>query len=344
MIDVFAIQDEIGQAISEALQVRLAPRTKAVNVEAYQLYLKGQYHRSRLTAESLAKARECFEQSLAIDPNYASAYSGLAEYYVSLAGILAKPTGEVAPSAKAAAQKALALDPANSEAHSALATMAGIFDYDWKLAETHFRKAVATAPVSPLVRYRYAQYYLQPLGRFADAIEQFRLALEADPVSVVLHMGMAVAMNDARRYREAMEYSRRGLEIDPNFPYYWWGLGMAQLHEGLAKEAIASFQRVADLMPWWGGREWQLATACHQAGDHARSEELARTLAKSYGQGYWAAIYYAAIGEADAMFDALEGAYQQRDRLLISIKNERFFDPYRADPRFQSLLAKMNLA
>ncbi len=96
MTDVFAIQDEIGQAISEALQVRLAPRTKAVNVEAYQLYLKGQYHRNRITAESLAKAKEYFEQALAIDPNYAAAYSGLASYHYSLAAIFVKPSGEVA--------------------------------------------------------------------------------------------------------------------------------------------------------------------------------------------------------------------------------------------------------
>ena len=85
MTDVFAIQDEIGQAISEALKVRLAPRAQTVNVEAYQNYLKGQYYRARLTPESLAKAKECFEQALAIDPNYAPAYSGLAVYYYALA-------------------------------------------------------------------------------------------------------------------------------------------------------------------------------------------------------------------------------------------------------------------
>ena len=93
LTDIFAIQDEIGQAISEALKVRLAPRAQKVNIEAYQNYLKGQYHRARYTAESLAKAKECFEQALAIDPNYASAYSGLAAYSFSLVGIGIKPTG-----------------------------------------------------------------------------------------------------------------------------------------------------------------------------------------------------------------------------------------------------------
>ena len=253
--------------------------------------------------------------------------------------------GEVAPLAKSAAQKALVLDPAHCEAHSVLGVAAVMFDYDWKLAEAHFRKAMATAPVSPLVRYRYAQYYLGPLGRFADAIEQMQLALEADPVSVLLHQGMAWSLYSARRYREAMEFARRGLEIDANFPYCWWQLGWAQLHAGLALEAIASLQRTVELTPWQGATSaWWLATAYHQAADHAHSEELARKLAASYGQTYNAAIYYAATGAVDAMFDALEGAYQQRDRMLIELKNERFFDPYRADPRFQALLKKMNLS
>ena len=86
MTDVFAIQDEIGQAISEALKVRLAPRAQTVNIEAYQNYLKGQYYRVRFTPESLAKAKEFFEQALAIDPNYAPAYSGLAELLLSASG------------------------------------------------------------------------------------------------------------------------------------------------------------------------------------------------------------------------------------------------------------------
>ena len=107
MTDVFAIQDEISQAISEALQVHLAPRARKVNVEAYQLYLKGQYHRLRVTPESMAKAKDYFEQASAIDPNYAQAYSGLATYYYALAVLGIKPAGEVMPMAKAARRESV---------------------------------------------------------------------------------------------------------------------------------------------------------------------------------------------------------------------------------------------
>jgi hypothetical protein len=119
---------------------------------------------------------------------------------------------------------------------------------------------------------------------------------------------------------------------------------MAQLHADPAQEAIANFQRAVELTPWLGRPARWPAIAYHQAGDHPRSQELARKLAASYGQTYWAAFWYAATGEVDAMFAAFEGSYQQRDRMPIDIENERFFDPYRADPRFQALLAKMNLA
>jgi tetratricopeptide (TPR) repeat protein len=149
LTDDFAIQDEIGQAISEALKVRLAPHTQTVNIEAYQNYLKGRHCFVRFTPESVAKAKECFEQALAIDPRYAPAYSGLALFYYVLASLSIRPISDVSFLAKSAAEKALAIDSANSESHSVLGMMAAIFDYDWKLAEEHFRKAMATEPSRP---------------------------------------------------------------------------------------------------------------------------------------------------------------------------------------------------
>jgi tetratricopeptide (TPR) repeat protein len=151
-------------------------------------------------------------------------------------------------------------------------------------------------------------------------------------------------MYQVKQYREAIDLSRRALEIDANFPYIWMVIGLAQLGAGLAREAIASFKRHAELMPWYGGTRWWLAAAYYQAGDDERSQALARKLAQSHGRSYPAASYFAVAGKVDAMFDALEGAYQQRAPLLVAVKNAPLFDPYRADPRFHALLAKMNLA
>jgi TolB-like protein/Tfp pilus assembly protein PilF len=344
MTDIFAIQDEISQAISEALQLQLAPRAQSVNIEAYQNYLKGLYYGLRFTPEGLAKAKESFEQALAIEQDYAQAYTGLAVYYHVLAVLYMKPAGDVAPLAKSAAEKALAIDPANCGAHSVLAIVAAAFDYDWKVAETHHRKAMAAEPVPPLVRYRYAGYYLLPLGRVADAMEQCRSALETDPLSMFLHLGMVWSMYHAKQYRETIEYARRTLEIDANFYLIWLVMGLAQLRAGMIQEAITSLKRTVELAPWYNMGVGSLAAAYCQAGDHERSHEWAQKLADSHTHTVGAALYCAAAGEVDAMFEALEVAYRQRDRMLLNIQNLPFFDDYRADPRFQALLQRMNLA
>jgi serine/threonine protein kinase/Tfp pilus assembly protein PilF len=344
MTDVFAIQDEIGQAISEALQVRLAPRARTVNVEAYQLYLKGQYHREHPSPASLAKAKELFEQAFAIDPNYAPAYSGLAGYYYTLTGLAMEPTGDVAPLAKAAAEKALAIDPTNSEAHSVLGIVAAICDYDWKVAEEHYRKAMAAESVPPVVRHRYALNYLLPLGRVAESIGQCRLALETDPLSMLVHWGLAWSMYHAKQYREAIDSARRALEIDANYHLIWFALGLAQLSAGFAEEAVISLNRVVELSPWWYIGAWSLAAAYHRTGDRERSQEWAHKLADPHSRTFGAAIFYAAAGEVDAMFEALDAAHRQREWNLVFVRNLPFFDPYRADPRWQALLRGMNLA
>ena len=242
MTDVFAIQDEIAEAISGALKVRLAPHAHAVNVEAYQNYLKGEYHRVRLTPESLAKAKECYDQTLAIDPNYAPAYSGLALYYYMQGVFGIKPASEMAPLARSAAEKALAIDPADSDAHAALASMAALFDYNWKAAEEHYRQGFAVEPVPPRLRFSYAVHYLLQWGRVPEALEQCRLGLETDPLSMLIHWGMVRSMHAAKQFREAIECARKALEIDPNFHQVWIVMGFAQLQAGLPQEAITSFK------------------------------------------------------------------------------------------------------
>jgi eukaryotic-like serine/threonine-protein kinase len=335
LTDVFAIQDEIGQAISAALQVRLAPRTQTVNIEAWQHYLKGEYSRLRQTPESLAQAKEHFEQALAIDPNYAQAHSGMARYYFLLAVLGLQPAIEMAPLAKSAAKKGLAMDPADSESHLVLAMMAATVDYDWKLAEFHHRKAMSNEPVPPRARYCYANYYLLPWGRVSEAMEQSRLALESDPLSMLLQFGAAWSLFCAGRFGESINCARRALEIDPHYYMIWLAMGFAQLGAGLQEEAVASFRRVTEVAPWFTMGEACLAAACHRAGD--------RTQKISPGSVFSAAIYYAATGEVDAMFEALDAACRQREALLILIQHLPFFDPYRAAPRFHALLQRMNL-
>ncbi len=307
MTDVFAIQDEIGAAISDALKLRLIFRARAVNIEAYQSYLKGQYYRVRFTPESLAKAKGCFERALEIDPNYASAYSGLAAYYSVLATLGIEPTVAMAPLAKAAAEKALSIEPGNSEAHSVLAVAAGSFDYDWKAAQAHHSRAVAAVSVAPVVRIRFSHFYLIPLGRIPEALEQTRLALETDPLSMLVHWGTAWTMCAAGQYHETIEYALRASEIDANFHLIWFTMGYAQFRAGRSEEAIGSLKRAVELAPWYSLSAWLLAAAYSRAGNRERGEELALQLAGTHGQTVGAAAYFATSGEVDAILKRWKG-------------------------------------
>jgi tetratricopeptide (TPR) repeat protein len=222
--------------------------------------------------------------------------------------------------------------------------MAAIFDFNWGLAEKHFRKAMAVEPVPPMVRYRYGGFYLLPVGRVQEAMEQSRLALESDPLSMLLHFAMTYCLHCLKRNEEAIEYARRALEIDASFYPVWAFMGMAQLGAGLAQEAVTSMKRALDLAPWWRLGPGALAAALWQAGDRERCRELALQ-SRSHPLGVWgAAFYYAVAGDADALFEMLDLAWQERDPNLRLIGIEPIYEPYRADRRFRSLLQRMNLA
>jgi serine/threonine-protein kinase len=349
MTDIFAIQDDISHAIANALKIKLtAPRHHAGNIEAWQNHLKGLYWYQRYNAESLTKAKESFERTLAHDPGYAPAYAGLAVFYFGLGALSIKRMIEMAPLAKSAAQKALAIDPTLSEAHSVLGLITGAVEYDWKSAERHFQAAMAVDPVPPLVRVRYALYFLTPMRRFDEAVTQYRRALETDPLSMMVHFGLAFALYCERRYDEAIEHAARAVELYPDYWLVHFGMGLAQAQKGSLQQSIASLEKTAQLSP-----SFSLA-ACFLAASFARSgspgyaerlmEELRQRSSRHYVSPFCFAVYEASLGNADKTFGFLQSALAERDPYLTRLHAEPYFDPLRSDPRYRDLLGKMNLA
>lgn len=337
--DVFAIQDEISEAIATALRVRLAPPVRTANLEAYQLHLKGRHHLLRLSREGLARARACFDQALAIDPGYAPAHSALAEHHHTVYILGLEPADTEVPLARAAAEKALTIDPDHGESHSILASLADTVDYEWAVAETLHRRALSAGPVASIVWFRYATWHLLPLGRVEEAEAQFRTGLATDPLNMPLQHGVAQCHLATGRYRQAIEHAHDMLELDHTSHANWLNLGLAQFRNGDVGAAVGSFTRVVELAPWWTfGIGW-LAASFHLAGDPGRGEALARSLPLCRD----AAIYHAAAGNADEMFEALDVAWRRRDAFLPQIAHDAVFDAHVRDQRFQSLLARMNL-
>lgn len=337
--DVFAIQNEIGEAISTALRVRLAPPVKPVNVDAYQLHLKGRYYLLQLSQESMARARTCFEQARAIDPGYAAAHSALAEHHHTVYVMGLAPAETQAPLARAAAEQALTIDPDHSEAHSILAALANTVDYEWDAAETLHRRAVAAESVASIIWFRLVTWHLLPLGRMDEADAQLRIALATDPLSMPLQHAVAECHWGAARYEQAVAHALDMVALDDSHAN-WFCLGLAQFRSGDLEAAVRSLTRVVELVPWWTLSRGWLAAVSHLAGDRARAEELGRSLQPSGD----AATYHAAAGNVEEMFEALEAAWRKREAFLTQIVRDSIFVPYFGDARFRSLLARMNLA
>jgi len=332
LTDIFAIQDDISQAIANALQVKLvAPARRAANVEAFQYYLQGLYWYQRYTADSLAKAKESFEWALVHDPGYAPAHAGLAVFYYGVGAVGIRRMTEMAPLAKSAAERALAIDGTLSEAHSVLGLTAGAVEFDWKSAERHFRAAMAADPVPPLVRVRYALYFLTPLRRFDEAVAQYRQALETDPLSMMVHFGLAFAFYCQRRYEEAIENAARAVDLYPDYWLVHFAMGLALGRKGSVDQSIASLEATVQLSPSFSLAAGFLAAAYARSGNPGRADELMKEVRETSATRYVSpacfGIYHASLRQADRMFECLEAA----------------LEAFRGDPRYRNLMARMNL-
>jgi serine/threonine-protein kinase len=248
MTDVFAIQDEIFQAIVERLRVQLEAGRPLVkrhteNVEAYNLYLKARYHIFKHTAESMAKSKDHFEQAIALDPNYALAWSGLAEFYhlLSFSGYM-PPKAANAQSSQAIL-KALELDEMLPEAHAMMATLQAN-DFDWEGAEREFRRALELDPKSEVVWAYYDYYYLVPMRRLDEAVGASPRAVEMDPLSPFLQWRFGYRYYLTRQWERVIEQCRNALELDPHFYAAHLNLGLNYLQTGKLDEAIRALE------PW----------------------------------------------------------------------------------------------
>lgn len=348
MIDVFAIQDQISQSIADALKVKLtAPPPRTTSMEAYHNYLKGVYHHQRYSQDGLEKARDFFEQALAEDPSYAPAYAGLAAHYYTLALLSIKRMTDVAPLAKSAASKALAIDPTLNDAHSILGVIAAVVDYNWKAAEQHFQRAMAAEPFPALVRVRYALFFLAWQGRYDEALDQCRRALETDPLSMIVYFGLVLSHYWKGSYESAIEVAAKALEINPNFFFVRFTMGIAKLQAGSLQDAIACFEKTLEIAPWYSLATGLLAAAHARAGNREIAEKIIGKCMERRATNYFSAgsfaVYYASLGEVDKTFEFLGAAVAERDPNITGFIGEPLFDPFRSDPRFRELLAQMHL-
>ena len=352
MEDVFAVQDEIAQAVVGQLQVKLLgagdehlARRRTESLDAYEQYVKGRYY--RFTQYNLRMARECFAEAARLDPDYAAAHAALADTLVALSLLGVVSVWEGLQVARRAVERALLLAGGLSEAHAGAGMVHMWLEWRWGDAEDEFRRAIELHPRNVDGHVWYAQL-LAILGRTEESLEQSDIAQELDPLSAYAAVFRGWCLIGARRYDEAIAACQRALELQPNFALGYWWLASLYLATSQPEQALAQLNHVQE--PWRGlvrHLGW-VGTASALAG-HER--EARRVLAeveargeREHGSSVWRATIMAALGETDGCFAQLERAAEHRDPGLVPIQLtlHPIFDHLRADARFQVLLRRMN--
>ena len=350
--DVFAIQDEISQAIVQSLKVkligesdRLLVRRGTTNTEAYQLYLKGRYYYFKWTTEGFNRSIDSFEQAISLEPNYALAYSGVADSCCALWYFGDSSSANQMKKAKEAAINALEIDDGLAEAHSAMARVLCFHDWDWIGAESEFKRAIQLDPRYVTAREQYA-FCLTALGRFQEAVSEARQAQELDSLSLVTNLSLGWVLWFAGQYDEVVALARQMMEFEPNFFGTHWILGAVHMANKTYDLAVAEIEKATEL----GGGPLVLARlgqACGLAGDTAKAREVLgqiqeigrQTHIPAFGQ----VIVYAGMGDNDNAFAWMEQACEERNANLVYLNVDPTLQNLRSDPRFGQMLQRVGL-
>ncbi len=255
LADVFALEDEIAEAIAERLRVGLdhqdgVSRRPAVDPEAHNAFLEGRYYLARGTPPALAQAMACFERAIALDPGFALAFDSLAEvsWYLGFFGGL-RPNDAFAQGTWHAL-RALELDDTLAETHALLAMLRKELDYNWAEVDHELRRARELNRESPVVRLRYAISGLLPHGRIDEAVAEIEGVLQSDPLSIVVRWWLAIVVYLARRPDRMIDEGHRMIALDPNHFLGHWVVGVACTERDAPDDAVASAREGARAVGW----------------------------------------------------------------------------------------------
>jgi TolB-like protein/Tfp pilus assembly protein PilF len=350
--DVLTVQGRLAQAVAREIQVTLTQKeqhllaaSRPVNPEAQDLYFRGRYVEFEFgTVESSEKAINYFQQAIRKDPNYATAYAGLAAVYANWVPGMNRPR-DLMPKAKEFALKALQLDNALADAHSVLGSIELFYDWDWFAADEEFKQTMKFNPNHARANHWHSRG-LVTRGRTEEAIAEAKLSLAVDPSLYNWDYSIWVFIL-ARRYDLASERAQELLELAPN--YVWGHFELAQVYEqrGKLEEAAQESLKADELF----------------GTDPRKVARLKEALAKSGAQGYWrrtlenyresaksryvpsvlVAEACVRVGDKECAFEWLERGFEERDDLMIDLKVEPVFDGLRSDPRFQELIRRVGI-
>jgi len=350
LADMLSVQREIAHEITNNLRPALsgmeekrASKQYTTNPEAYQLYVRGRYFWNKRTLPDFNKAISYFQQAIDKDPNYAMAYSGLADSYGLLNAYGSGPAKDSMPQAKAAALKALELDDNLAEAHASMGAVTGNYDYDFAGADREFRRALELNP-NYATAHQWLAENLSVLQHHDEALAEIRRALELDPLSPIMNRIYADTLLYARRYDEAIDQYKKTLQLEPVVLTHFF-LARAYEAKKMYPEAAAEYTKAAQTGD--AGNFTPKEVDFQKLGWKAFNQEaLNKFLAasqKEYVPPFVIAAFSAKLGQNDEAMAWLEKGYQERDYRMTLIQNTFEFDGLRDDPRFKDLVKRIGL-
>jgi TolB-like protein/Tfp pilus assembly protein PilF len=336
--EITQVQSDITRDVSNKLQIHLSGAEQkklgsagTTNPDAYRLYLEGRQLWYGRTPEGLKKSITLFQRAIVADPNYALAYTGLADTYTVATGYgVLIPPQQARTLADAAARKALELDDSLSEAHAARANALSVA-WKWSEAEPEYRRAIELNPNNAAAHYFYAFTLLMPLNRIDQSLEEFRIALSLDPLSSITDINYGLTLMVARRYPEALAEFNKVLERDPSFVPGRFYLSQVYANMGRYAEAVSELQKAAEIK---GNGTWT-----------ADAQGYLKLMAGADSPAAPAniAVSYALAGDRNKAFEYLEKAYSEEDSELMACIRFPAFDALHSDPRWASLLSRLGL-
>ncbi len=352
--DIFKVQDSISDQVAAALALNLSREKRTLmfrryteNTAAYELYLKGRYWWNKRTVSGLKKASDYFEQAVALSPNYALAYAGLADCYNLLSILEAMPPQEAFPKARASAVQALEIDDTLAEARTSLGWVKWVYDWDWPSSEREFRRAIELSP-SYATAYDLYGVCLAQTGQFDEALQQLKHAHQLDPLSLVIQVHTGWVYFYSGQYDLAIEQYKRVLEMDPSYTWARVHLSQAYEQKGMYTAAIAELQQAIASS---SVNHRHMAGMAHIYALSGRRVEARRLLGdllerekKQYVSPYSIALVYAGLEEKEQAIAWLRKGSEQRAGRMVRLQFDPRFKNLRPDPHFVEVLRRINQA
>jgi serine/threonine protein kinase/tetratricopeptide (TPR) repeat protein len=350
--DALALEDSISERVAESLLPQLTDTGRRKfrkrgtdNARAFETYLRGRFFWNKFTPESLPHALVSFEEAIELDPNYALAYVGLADFYnwAGIYGIL--PASQAHPQAKAAAKRAIELDDSLGEAYATLGLSIETSECNWSETERVYQRALDLNPNYSLAHEWYSSM-LVGTGRFEEGLREIRRAEELDPLSLRGMTLTAWSFYQARQYDESIAKAQQIIDLDRNNFQGHMQLGNTLLAVGETERALTEIRESVKLMPQSALPKYELCfalAACNRRGEAAEVlNELVQLSSNSYVKDYFVAMAHVALGNHDQALELLARAAAERDPWLVWWGTEPKLDPLRSDPRFIEIFRSTN--